>query len=271
MSEKTERFLIERSLSFIKEDFKRAIKSSKKPLVIVFEIGHVSFPIKESNLNWAKMNMKFADEIVKWLIQTYKKDIRIIPTILINNMTDKERENFEKTIDSLFEETKYITKNKTHFISERNMKNRAYKMIKENDEKLEEFCEDNGKLFLNTQDECMLPFGLVEDGKKIPRCGLIIASYMEKIFKLSKERLHTYDDPCILLVSFSEHDYEYERVKLGVELYSTLYEVKNLKAIVSYWNEDNFWIAYKDFTKKSPGWLKKVYDKNRELKFQKAV
>ncbi len=266
-----EKELIEKSLIFIKEDFIRAIKDSKKPLAIVFEIGHVSFPIKSENLEWAKANMRFADAISKWLIKTYGKDIRIIPTILINNMTDKERDSFEDVINSLFENLKYITKEKTYFISERNMKNRAYKLIKENDSKLDEFCEENGKMFLSTQDECMLPFGFVEDGRKIPRCGLIIASYMEKVFKLSKERLHSYEDPCVLLVSFSQHDYEYERVKLGVELYSKLYDIKNIKAIVSYWTKKDFWIAYKDFKMKSPGWLKKSTTYKEDLQFQKAV
>ncbi len=253
-----EKELIERSLEFLKADLIEAVENSKKPVVAVFEVGHVSFPVKESNLRWAKLNVKFADRVCKWLIQTYGRSVRIIPTVLINNMTDEEREEFDRTIESLFEDTKYITKECTSFISERNMKNRAYKIIKENDKKLDQFCEENGKMFLSTQDECMLPFGLVENGKKIPRCGLIIASYMEKIFKLSRERLHTYEDPCVLLISFSEHDYEYERVKLGVELYSKLYDITNLKAIVSYWKDPDFWIAYKDFAKEGFKWRKRV-------------
>jgi len=257
---------VESSFLGIKEEISLNIKKSIKPLVIVFEIGHVSFPIKEENLLWAKTNLQLADMICKWLIQLYKKDVRIIPTILINNITDVEESELDEIMDSLFENNRYVNKKSVSFVSERNMKNRAYKMIKENNDKLDEFCENNGKMFLSTNDECMLPFGLVDEtGKKIPRCGLIIASYMEKIFKLSKERLHTYKNPNILFVSFSEHDYEYERVKLGTDLYCSLNEVKNFTAMVAYWSckKHEFLLSTKNYDKESV-WGKKEIDQVNE-------
>ena len=250
---------IELSFFGMKDEISANIKKSATPLVIVFEIGHVSFPIKKENLEWAKANLQLADMICKWLIQNYKKRVRIIPTILINNITDVEQSKLDKIMDSLFEDNKYVNRKSISFVSERNMKNRAYKMIKENNDKLDEFCENNGKMFLSTNDECMLPFGLVDEtGKKIPRCGLIIASYMEKIFKLSKERLHTYTNPDILFISFSEHDYEYERVKLGTELYCSLNDIKNFKAMVAYWSykKESFLLSVKNYEQKNSIWSK---------------
>jgi len=250
---------IEGSLNSLKEPFLRNVKRCDKPLVAVFEVGHVSFPVKEENLRWAKSNLILADKICKWFIRTYKRDVRLIPTVLLNNITEIDPKEFEDIVDALFEGNRYVTRDSTAFISERNMKNRAYKMIKEYDEKLDEFCENNGKMFLSTNDECMLPFGLVDEtGRKIPRCGLIIASYMERIFKLSKERLHTYEKPPVLFVSFSEHDYEYERVKLGVDLYSSLNEVDHLTALVMYWSYKNgsFILSEKRFKDDRPKWSK---------------
>jgi len=250
---------IEGSLNSLKEHLSKSVKDCKKPLVAVFEVGHVSFPVKEENLRWAKSNLILADKICKWFIRTYKRDVRLIPTVLLNNITEIDESEFEEIIKALFDGNKYVTKDSTSFISERNMKNRAYKLIKEYDDKLDEFCENNGKMFLSTNDECMLPFGLVDEtGRKIPRCGLIIASYMERIFKLSRERLHTYEKPPVLFVSFSEHDYEYERVKLGVDLYSSLNEIDHMTAIVMYWSYKNrsFLFSRKSFREDKPKWNK---------------
>ncbi len=262
---------IDNSFISLKEHLTRSVKNCDKPLVAVFEIGHVSFPIKKENLEWAKSNLILADKICKWFIQTYKRDVRLIPTILLNNITEIDEQEFENIINALFGNNKYVTKESTVFISERNMKNRAYKMIKEYDDKLDEFCETNGKMFLSTNDECMLPFGLVDDtGRKIPRCGLIIASYMERIFKLSRQRLHTYEKPPILFISFSEHDYEYERVKLGVDLYCSLNEIDHLTALVMYWSYKNrsFLFSGKRFKDSKPKWSKieLVEFMNKDLK-----
>ena len=237
-----------KSLDKIIDLIQHMIKNCNKPLAIVLEIGHFSLSDLERTYPWAKSNINFANELSKWIINKYNKDVKIVPTLLINNL-DENRDT-SKLLEVLFKDNKYINKKSTKIISERNLKNRAYKMIKKDSTITDNIEHRDGKAFLcgEVYQNNSLPVGFIgEDGQIIPRCGLILTSYLDKVVEFAKQRLHTLKNPNIVFVSFSQHTHEYERVKLGVDTFSEANSNLKLSAIISNWSyeDDKFLVSYR--------------------------
>ena len=114
-------------------------------MVIVLEIAHFTLPIEAENREWASRNMKFANELSGQIIKKYKHRFKIIPTLLLNNLDDNNTQASEKFIDELVEGQKYIRRESVRLISERNLKNRAFKALKRNSKLSESFINIDGK------------------------------------------------------------------------------------------------------------------------------
>ncbi len=183
--------------------------------------------------------MKFANALCERIIQEHKHKFRIIPTLLLNNLDDEDgAETSQEFIDAMVEGQKYIRKESVRLISERNLKNRAFKALKKNQALSESFINIDGKAYLKDDDyKHDLAAGFVnDDGKIIPRCGLILTSFLDMVAKLANERLHQKEGANVLFVSFSEQFHEYQRVRLGVDIYTRTHKSATIHPIVIHWS-----------------------------------
>jgi hypothetical protein len=215
----------------------KKLEASSLPTVIVMEIGHFTLPKEESNLTWAKQNIGFANEICKRVIQKYKYKYKIIPTLLINNFDCEQNSASDEIIDDMLKGKKYINHKSLKIISERNLKNRAFKALKNNTALMDNFINIDGKAYLKDDDyQHDLAAGFVnEDGDIIPRCGLILTSFLDIVTKLAKERLHQDENINVLFISFSEVFHEYKRVMLGADIYSRTHKEIMIEPMVFHW------------------------------------
>ncbi len=216
------------------------IDSGDKPLALVLEIGHFSPLFSQKELLWAKRNIDFANELCAKIIKRYKKLVRIIPTILINNLDEEDQDLSNEILHDMIKDKKYINHKSVKILSERNLKNRAYKALKNDPTLSNSFINIDGKAYLK-HDEYQndLAAGFVdESGKIIPRCGLILTSYISKIISLSKQRLNHPPKTDIVFLSFSQEYHEYKRVRLGVDIYTQTKKDISLSPIVIHWNYD---------------------------------
>ena len=206
--------------------------------MIVFEIAHFSLPIEEENKLWAKRNMSFANALAKAIIQEHHHSFKIIPTILLNNLDEDAMLSAEEFIDEMVEGQKYIRAESIRLVSERNLKNRAFKALKKNKTLADSFINIDGKAYLKNDDyEHDLAAGFVnDDGKIIPRCGLILTSFLDMVAKFANDRLHQKSDADVLFISFSEQFHEYQRVRLGVDIYSQTHKNATIHPIVLHWS-----------------------------------
>ncbi len=194
----------------------------EKPTVIILEIGHFHLPTEDKNLKWAHQNILFAERICRDIIKKHKTKFKIIPTLLINNLESSFDEEYKDIITKLLKDLKYINHKSLKIISERNLKNRAFKALKNDSKLAKSFINIDGKAYLKDDDyKHDLAAGFVnEDGQIIPRCGLILTSFLDKISTLAHQRLHQSKDINTLFISFSEQFFEYKRVMLGVDIYT---------------------------------------------------
>lgn len=208
------------------------------PTVIVLEIAHFSLPLEEENKVWAKRNMTFANDLCRHIIQKHQHQYKIIPTILLNNLDEDALQTTEEFIDEMVEGQKYIRSESIRLVSERNLKNRAFKALKKNKKLADSFINVDGKAFLkNDEYEHDLAAGFVDDsGKIIPRCGLILTSFLDMVAKFANDRLHQKSDADVLFVSFSEQFHEYQRVRLGVDIYTQTHHQATIHPIVLHWS-----------------------------------
>jgi len=158
--------------------------------------------------------MKFANALCGKIIKEHKHKFRIIPTLLLNNLDEDGGEASKEFIDAMVVGQKYIRQESVHLISERNLKNRAFKALKKNKNLSESFINIDGKAYLKNDDYLHdLAAGFVnDDGKIIPRCGLILTSFLDMVAKLANDRLHQKEGANILFVSFSEQTKELDSV-----------------------------------------------------------
>ncbi len=183
--------------------------------------------------------MKFANALCERIIQEHKHKLRIIPTLLLNNLDDEDgSETSQEFIDAMVEGQKYIRKESVRLISERNLKNRAFKALKKNKTLSDSFINIDGKAYLKDDDyKHDLAAGFVnDDGKIIPRCGLILTSFLDMVAKLANERLHQKEGANVIFVSFSEQFHEYQRVRLGVDIYTRTHNSATIHPIVIHWS-----------------------------------
>jgi hypothetical protein len=216
----------------------KQLENREKATVIVLEIAHFTLPIKNENRIWAKRNMHFANELCGYIIKKYHRKFKIIPTLLLNNLNDDNTQASEMFIDELVEGQKYIRKESLQLISERNLKNRAFKALKRNKNLSESFITIDGKAYLKDDEyKHDLAVGFVnDDGKIIPRCGLILTSFLDKVAKLANNRLHLKSGANVLFISFSEEFHEYQRVRLGVDIYTKTDKNATIYPIVVHWS-----------------------------------
>jgi len=216
----------------------KQLHTIEKPMVIVLEIAHFSLPIEEENRTWAKRNMNFANALCKEIIQEHKFKFKIVPTILLNNLDEDAMVTAEEFIDEMVEGQKYIRSESIRLVSERNLKNRAFKALKKNKKLSESFITVDGKAFLKDDDyQHDLAAGFVNDeGKIIPRCGLILTSFLDMVAKFANDKLHQKSDADVLFISFSEEFHEYQRVRLGVDIYSQTHDKATIHPIVLHWS-----------------------------------
>jgi len=218
----------------------RQLQNMEDPAIIVLEIAHFTLPIEEENKLWAERNMKFANELCGTIIKEHKHKFKIIPTLLLNNLDEDGGEISENFIDSMVEGQKYIRQESVRMISERNLKNRAFKALKKNKTLSDSFINIDGKAYLKDDDyQHDLAAGFINDeGKIIPRCGLILTSFLDMVAKLANDRLHRKEGANILFISFSEQYHEYQRVRLGVDIYSQTHKNATIHPIVIHWSYD---------------------------------
>ncbi len=225
-------------LKSLKNLIDKKLEYSDKPTVIIIETGHFTLPSEEKNLDWAFKNIDFANSLCGDIIKDYKGKYKIIPTLLVNNLDDDSDESSKEIISNMLKNKKYINKKSLKIISERNLKNRAFKALKNNSSLSESFIHIDGKAYLKDDDyKHDLAAGFVnEDGDIIPRCGLILTSFLDVVAKLAKERLHQDDNINVLFISLSQEFHEYQRVKLGVDIYSKTHNLVTIEPIVIHWD-----------------------------------
>ena len=202
------------------------------------EIAHFTLPLEEENKIWAKRNMTFANTLCGQIIKKHQHKFKIIPTLLLNNLDEDNTEASENFIDELVEGQKYIRAESIRMVSERNLKNRAFKALKKNKTLSESFINIDGKAYLKDDDyKHDLAAGFVnDDGKIIPRCGLILTSFLDIVAKFANDRLHQKSDADVLFISFSQEFHEYQRVRLGVDIYSRTHKNATIHPIVLHWS-----------------------------------
>ena len=184
--------------------------------------------------------MTFANELCGAIIKKHKHAFKIIPTLLLNNLDEESGDISDKFIEEMVEGQKYIRKESVRLISERNLKNRAFKALKKNKELSDSFINIEGKAYLKDDEyQHDLAAGFVnDDGKIIPRCGLILTSFLDMVAKLANDKLHRKEDAHVLFISFSEEFHEYQRVKLGVDIYTRTHKSAIIHPIVLHWSYD---------------------------------
>ncbi len=224
-------------LSIIKTLINQKIDAISKPTLVIFEIGHFMLPSKEENLDWAFKNITFADALAQKIIKKYKKRVKLLATLLINNLDSDQEKASQKLLEEMFEGKKYIPLKSLKILSERNLKNRAYKALKKNAALADSFIHIDGKAYMKDEDyQHDLAAGFVDEhGSIIPRCGLILTSFLDKIAEFSRIRMHPKKEYEVIFVSFSQEYHEYERVKLGVDIYSSTHKDITITPIVMHW------------------------------------
>jgi len=213
------------------------IEDISKPTVIVLEIGHFMLPSTKENLDWAFQNVAFAEKLVGQIVKKYQKKVRLLPTLLVNNLDGEQEEASQKILEEMFAGNKYIPLKSVKRLSERNLKNRAYKALKKNVDLADSFIHIDGKAYLKDEDyQHDLAAGFVDnDGNIIPRCGLILTSFLDKVAEFSRIRMYPQEDFEVIFVSFSQEYHEYERVKLGVDIYTSTHQELTITPIVMHW------------------------------------
>lgn len=228
----------ENKLSQITEYIDLKLQHQTVPTIIVLETGHFMLPKEPENLEWAYQNMAFSNALCKNIIQKHKQKVKIIPTLLINNLEGDEDAAAQEIIVDMLKNQKYINHDSLKIISERNLKNRSFKALKNNPKLASSFIRIDGKAYLKDNDyQHDLAAGFVnESGDIIPRCGLILTSYLDLISKLAKERLHHNDNINVLFISFSQQFHEYKRVMLGVDIYTKTHDIVTIDPMIFHWS-----------------------------------
>jgi hypothetical protein len=231
------------------------IATITKPTVIIFEIGHFMLPAKEENLDWAFKNVTFADQLAQKIIQKYQKEVKLLATLLVNNLDSNLEDASQQVLEEMFEGKKYISLKSLKILSERNLKNRAYKALKKNATLADSFIHIDGKAYMKDEEyQHDLAAGFVDDdGNIIPRCGLILTSFLDKVAEFSKARMYPEQDYEVIFVSFSQEYHEYERVKLGVDIYSSTHTDITITPIVMHWGYhiDQCYISHRNADEKT--------------------
>ena len=225
-------------LNKLKAIVSEMIEESHKPVLVLFEIGHFKLPKEEKNLTWAAQNVDFAERLAEMLIHRYGKTVRLLGTLLVNNFEEMQEAQTQEVLQLLFGDKRFFALNAMKILSERNLKNRAYKALKNNSRLAESFIHIDGKAYLKDEEyQHDLAAGFVSpDGDIIPRCGLILTSFLDKVADLAHERMFPHKEFETILLSFCEEYHEYQRVKLGVDIYTSTHDSITITPVVLHWD-----------------------------------
>jgi hypothetical protein len=214
------------------------IDTIHKPVLVVMETAHFKLPADEKNMLWAAQNSDFADRLAGGIIRRYGRSVRLLATLLINNLEEEHESLCEETVHRLFADKRYINLSALRVLSERNLKNRAYKALKNNSRLVDSFIQIDGKAYLRDEEyQHDLAAGFVdESGRIIPRCGLILTSFLDKVAALARERMFPHREFEVVFLSFCEEYHEYQRVKLGVDIYTSTHETLSVTPFVLHWD-----------------------------------
>ncbi len=203
----------------------------QRPFVLVLELAHFAMPCKQHELAWAIQNLRFCEKTCSALVKEYRREIRIVPCVLVNDLSSEIPANYESIpadIARTLEGNVYLSPEKVVLISERNLRNTASKRLthlvrmsqlstdldanfdrlfyKEATALLQETCPAIGNINL-------------DDGHVVPRCTSILASLHERAASLARNRLHSAKNVDLLLLSFAKNHHENVHTISGARLF----------------------------------------------------
>ena len=160
-------------------------------------------------------NADFCEELVRDAIRKHGRKARFVAAIMVNNLSSNDG---MEEIDRILAGKKFLARDRVRIFNERNLKNRAWLVTKSRLAEIERIDSE-----LSGKYGCRLSVG------RSPRCGLIVMSFIQKLREIARKR---WDRP-FLFISFSEHEYEYKRVLLGIEAYRRM--AGELNFIACHW------------------------------------
>ena len=200
------------------------LDSQEVVIPVILEFGHVIFPLNELELNWSISNTHFAEKLCKELITKYKKGIRIVPFMIVNDLglNSSNERYLPKKVETILEKNKFLQYRKVNFLYERNLRNRAAKRLKTLFQK-EDIDPDLERIIMD--DSCPIPMGNIRsDGFIVPRCSSILAAFVEKAVEQCYYRLPDQNNFPIVLVSFSQSEHEFYQTENGIALFNQGWE-----------------------------------------------
>ncbi len=230
-----------------------------EPCAIVLEAGHITLPIQEANAAWAAANLSLVDDIAGTLIRSYGRRVRIINTWLVNDLGVPAIGDPGPLVSAFFGHLRYLTPATVRLVQERTIRNRAAKNLK----KIRTVQAD-GRVFTDTGDQaaCSLPIANINGhGAMVPRCTTIMGSFVERVVEFAHHRLCAAPNPHVILLSFAEHEHEYEQTRAGIGFYHWQTPTARLTTMVVNWSsrELNTLSISNDI---KPEWQNYDYSKN---------
>ncbi len=233
------------SNALIKKSIEVAASTSSTPIVLLLEVGHIQLPLTDDGYQWAKSNIEMADSLIGSIIRNYGKHIRVVLTLIINDLEEKTSPN--EHIHKITKKCRHISPRNINLFYERNLRNRAFSKIKKHFDPLR-LVYNNNRVFFKGDDEiCSVPIANSTSGdvfRIIPRCGLIMYCYFEKAMKMASQRLCAQNKPKIIFISFSRHQHETESVRLGYTLFQETSQTDNITAILATWKDERYSTIY---------------------------
>jgi hypothetical protein len=214
---------------------------------VILEIGHMKSPFSSENFEWAIKNFELADKLAEFIIKRYGHRVKLIPSLIINDFAEKltTESRYAMTRD-LTLGCKYITNKTINIFSERTLRNRSVAKLKNKD--LLSYSYDR-VFFKGTDKVCQIPIANLSSTDRariIPRCGLIIYSFIHDSALLAKQRLYKQKSPQINLVSFSQYQHETESMKIGADIYWLANDRNtNISYTMIHWQSDEQFCVYK--------------------------
>lgn len=231
-------------------------KSYRLPFVLILEFGHFSTQ-SAIDLVWAVKNILFAEHLCSLLVKRFRRDVRIVSCIIVNDLGSSHFENVSlpHEILSVLTANRFLTSKKVCLISERNLRNiatrRLKKIAKESSQRL---LKDFDRLFLANFPNMIVDDAALDvcpavgnvslkDGHVIPRCGAIMASFVEKAIRLASSRLHWKREIDAILLSFAKNDHELRQTIFGLNVYLNGWPncslIGNLNGVIVLWGPES--------------------------------
>jgi hypothetical protein len=209
-----------------------------EPIVIVIETGHLTLPYDFNLDGWAKKNVEFSEYIIKAIVRKYKRKVRVEPVILINDLGYMHCNNtdIESVLNHIFDKNIFINIKSATIISERNIRNKAAKSLKQNNN----IEVSNGRAFI-ANEVCDVPIANINSSNNlIPRCSSIMNSFVELSVKLGKNRF-PFCESHVIFLSFAESEREYYQTKFGIDIYRAYNKTEKLAFVLAHWQPEKLY------------------------------